>query len=103
MSDLERRFHDAMVDIYRRARSDCYYHASRFVQMVGEIGGLETARRLLSTDEMQSGLYELWRCGKPEISVEYLVLQPEWQDLFTEEHRARARARLKQLGFEVRP
>ena len=90
-----------MVEVYQRARKECGYTATAFLRMVLDHGGVETARRLLSTDHAQSGLYELWNCGKPEISVEYLVLQPEWAELFDETQRERAPRRLTDLGFKI--
>jgi hypothetical protein len=101
MATSEQEFHEAMVGIYQRARKECRYTATAFLHMVLDHGGVETARRLLSTDDVQSGLYELWDCGKPEISVEYLVLQPKWTALFDAQQIARARKRLTDLGFHV--
>ncbi len=100
MPERDQQFHEAMVEVYQRARKECGYTATAFLRMVLDHGGVEAARRLLSTDEAQSGLYELWNCGKPEISVEYLVLQPQWRDLFASEQRRRARQRLIDLGFD---
>lgn len=98
--DLERRFHAAMVDIHRKAKDEVRYVATRFIQMVTEVGGVEAARRLLHTNEPSDGLTTLWEHGKLDLSVEAQVLRPEFTDLFTEEERAIARQRLCEYGYE---
>ena len=47
-SELEVQFHEAMLDIYRRAKSEAGYNATRFIGMVVERGGLDTARYLMA-------------------------------------------------------
>ena len=46
---LEAGFHEAMVNVYRMAKSECDYTASYFIQMVRENGGLGAAKQLLRT------------------------------------------------------
>jgi hypothetical protein len=38
-TDLETRFNEAMLDVYRRAKTEVSYNATRFLGMVAEIGG----------------------------------------------------------------
>ena len=97
---IEQEFHQAMVGVYIRAKDECGYNAARFIQMVETLGGLAAARRLLSTDEAQAGFTELWQLGRLDITVECLVLQPRWRTPFSEQELARARHRLKSLGFD---
>ena len=99
MSPSEARFHEAMLDVYRNARQRCRYNATYFLQMVGEIGGLATARTLLQRSEPSSGFAELWQCGALDLTVEAQVLRPEFADLFSEEERAIARRRLAEYGY----
>ena len=101
MTPLEQEFHNAMVDIYRRAKTECRYNASRFLHMISEHGGLGTAKRLLVSDEIQYGFTELWLCDRLDLTVEAHTLKPEFQELFTEQERKRARERLRDHGYEV--
>jgi len=57
--ELERRFDAAMRNIYDEA-SRLGYRPTRFLEMVGEYGGVETAHRLLATDKIQDGLAQLY-------------------------------------------
>lgn len=53
--DLEQQFHQAMLDIYRRAAAETGYKPTYFLQMVSELGGLEAARTLLQKTGMSDG------------------------------------------------
>jgi hypothetical protein len=54
-TEIERQFHEAMLDIYRRAKAEAGYNAARFLGMVSERGGLETARYLLQPPRVSEG------------------------------------------------
>ena len=100
MSKLEYKFHQEMINVYKAAKKDCNYNATRFLQMIGEKGGVATAKQLLNTSGMQSGYTELWMCGCIDIAMEALDIQEEFALLFTEEEVASARQRLKECGYE---
>src|SRR2546425_4604244 len=89
-SDLEKRFNEAMLDVYRRAKADAGYNATRFLGMVSEMGGCETARTLLHAPTVSEGYTALWERGRLDLTVEAVILQPEWRDLFSEHARSRA-------------
>ncbi|QQB88865.1 hypothetical protein [Brevundimonas diminuta] len=43
----------------------------------------------------------MWEEKRLDLSVEALILQPEWQDLFNEDDKKAARRRLQQYGYRV--
>lgn len=92
-SDLDRRFHQAMVRIYERARDETGYVATRFLQMVSKRGGVAAARQLLRAPP-SDGFTSLWEKRRLDLSVEFHVLLPDFAPLFTDEERALARSRL---------
>jgi hypothetical protein len=92
MNQLETQFHQAMIQTYEDALHDCNYRATAFLHMVLEHGGVETAKRLLATSQAQSGLYELFTCGRLDLTVEAKVVSQEFQSLFTKEELAEARS-----------
>lgn len=96
---LEIRFHEAMIGVYRRARSEAGYTASRFLGMLSERGGLETARYLLHAPAVSEGYTALWERGRLDLTVEAVILEPEWDPLFTHAERRIAVARLREYGF----
>lgn len=101
MANIEVRFHSAMLNIYEEAKSQCNYNATYFHRMVSEMGGLEAAKQLLSTDAPQYGFTKLWECGRLDISVEYLVLKDEFKSLFTKEELKTAKRRLEDYGYRI--
>ena len=77
---LAEDFDKAMVQVYVRALREAKYKASWYLDMLMARGGLQTAKDLLKTrEDVQSGLVKLWDLGRLDLSVENLVLQPEWQ------------------------
>ncbi len=97
-SDLETRFHHKMRGLYDRSVKECNYRPTYFLQMVVEHGGFETARRLLHARKVSDGFTTLWENGRLDLSVEAVVLQEPWSDLFTDEELAIAEKRLRDLG-----
>ena len=96
---LEKALDGEMRQIYHRAKEEIGYNAVRFLQMLQEHGGVETARRLLP--EMSDGFVTLWEHGRLDLTVEYLVLQPKWHDLFTDDERKMARQRLRDCRMDI--
>ncbi len=91
---LVARFDAAMENIYHDAKREVGYNATRFLVMVRELGGLQTAHRLLGGDRIHDGFGELLLAGRPDLTVEALVLKPEFQTLFSDEELRVARQRL---------
>ena len=100
LDDLQSRFDAAMMDIYRRALDEAGYKATRFFQMLHDHGGLITAQILIDSPTVSDGYTALWERKRLDLTVESLVLQPEWQGLFTDEQLRIARERLQKYGFE---
>ncbi len=94
-------FGRAMVEGYERAKVEAGYTASFFLGMLAELGPLETARKLLNAPAVSDGFSNLWDRGRLDLTVEALVLRPEFSPLFTEEELTRARNRLGQFGHEL--
>lgn len=98
-SDLEHRFDMSMMNIYHRARAEVNYNATRFLQMLHDHRGQGTARILLHSAIVSEGYTALWERGRLDLTVEALILEPQWHELFTEEEREIARKRLNDYGF----
>jgi hypothetical protein len=97
--DTEKAFHAAMIGIYQDAKSLAGYNATRFLSMVSDRGGLETARMLIAGSKVSHGYTALWERGHLELTVEALILRPEWRPLFTPGEREIARGRLRDYGY----
>ncbi len=98
---IELQFHEAMLDIYRRAKSEAKYNAIRFLQMVTDHGGVRTAHTLINSANVSEGYTALWERKRLDLTVEAMILDNEkYHSLFTEDEVAICRKRLKQYEFK---
>jgi hypothetical protein len=99
---FENQFHEAMLNIYRRAKSEAKYNARRFLQMVGDHGGPEVARMLINADAVSDGYTALWERGRLDLTVEAMVLSaPQFHALFTMRELATCRSRLADYEYQA--
>lgn len=101
-TELENAFHDEMIRVYERAKKECHYTATRFMQMVIDHGGLAAAKMLLASPRISEGLTRLWQEKRLDISMEATVIREPWCRLFSPEELAVARKRLEDLGYKSR-
>ncbi len=100
-SERERQFHRDMVRGAERLKREIGYNATRFIQMVGELSGVEAARLLLQGRDASDGFTTLWERGRLEMSVEAHVLLPWYRELFTEDQLGTAERRLREHRLDV--
>ena len=96
-----KQFTGAMLDIYRRAFKEADYRATIFLNMVNEHGGYDAAMTLIHAGRPSDGYTALWQRGHLDLTVEALILRPEWWDIFTDEDRKAAFVRLEQYRYTV--
>ena len=89
-----------MLGVYESAKRECRYSATRFLQMLMDLGGVEAARRLVLSDRPSDGFTALWECGRLDLTVESVVLKAEFTELFSDGVREAAAARLQAYGYE---
>ena len=80
------------------AKKECGYNASRFLQMISEMGGLEAAKQLISKAGGTESFSKLWEHHRLDLSVEAHVLKPKYASLFSDEEKQMCRVRLEQFG-----
>jgi hypothetical protein len=104
MSRILDDFRTAMLNIYTESEK-LGYQPKKFRTMVNRDGAKETADILLATSTTSSGFAELFLLGREamKLSVEYLVLQRPWRDLFDEDQLEVARRRLRDVQCELPP
>jgi hypothetical protein len=76
LTEAELQFHEAMLDIYRRAKAEADYNATR-------------------------GYTALWERKRLGLTVEAPILQPAWQVLFSDAERSIAVNRLREYGYSA--
>ena len=96
------QFDEAMLSIYLRALTEANYKATRFLQMLHEHRGLETARILLHVPTVSEGYTALWERGRLDLTVEAVIHDNEkWHQLFTSEELAICKIRLTAYGYLI--
>ncbi|WP_404390383.1 hypothetical protein [Pseudoalteromonas phenolica] len=99
--NLEKKFDDAMMNIYTQALSEVNYKATVFFRMLLEHKGLETAKRLIHSPKVSDGYTSLWELGRLDLTVEALIIDnPVWHALFDEEELAICVKRLKDYKYK---
>jgi hypothetical protein len=76
------------------------YHPTVWIGMTASLGATEAARRLVVSGDIQTGFGRLVQAGRPELTIEWEILNPKWNPLFSEPHREASRWRLRQAGIE---
>ena len=100
-----------MLDIFRLAgeatrktRSDGTvirgYWASYFLRGSRNHGGLAYAHQLLAVEGTTDGFSRLQHEGRLELTMEALVLRPEYAELFSQHERQIAASRLARAGYQ---
>ncbi len=95
----EAEFHQAMKEVYERAKREAGYTATYFIQMVAERGGLETAKSLVNSSTPSQGFTALWELSRLDLTVEAVVLDPRFSHLFTSGELQTARRRLADYDY----
>ena len=97
---LEENFHADMLNIYERAKSEAKYNATRYLHMVGENGGLETAKILIHANKVSDGYTALYMKKRLDLTVEALIFDnPKYHELFTDEELEICRKRLQAYQY----
>ena len=99
MKKLELQFQNEMLYTYREAKK-LGYKPGIFLDMIATYGAVETAKKLLATEDyIQEGIKRLWELKRLDLSMEASVIKSEYKSLFTDKELATAHKRLKELGY----
>ncbi|GAA6182100.1 hypothetical protein NBRC116594_35380 [Shimia sp. NS0008-38b] len=100
MTNDAKKFQQAMLSIYEEGKAATGYNATRFLAMVREQGGVETAKSLLAGNPsaVSEGFANLALHSRLDLSVEALVPKDEWRHLFTASELSVAKRRLASKG-----
>jgi hypothetical protein len=100
---LEYRFEADLRNACEVGKRECKINPVRFLQMLGQYGGVGAAKRLLDpSTQAQSGFTDAWLCKTVfptalDYTVEAIAWKCDFRDLFTDAELATARERLQDL------
>ncbi len=80
-------------------KNELGYNAFRFFQMLSEIGGVETARSLINKEDVLEGFCILVEKNRPDLTVESIVVEERFRELFSDEEIGKCKKRLREVGY----
>lgn len=99
MSPLEKEFDAAVRNQITTILKTTSYRPTYYMEMVHRHGAYQAAINLVRAAQPAAGFTKLYEMGRLDLSVEALVIDPRFTDLFSTEDRNRAMARLKKYGY----
>jgi len=100
MDDAELDFRAALQDAIQECKR-IGYPPSGFVGMISSSSAFEAVRTLLAKTTPSDGFGTLWEKGRLDLTVEAMVLKPEWRSFFTASEIAIARKRLSDAKYQA--
>ena len=100
-NNLAQEFEDALRGLYHTivAETKAKYKPILLMRMIDDIGAVSTAKNLISREKPSEGYSILSEFKRLDLTVEAFVLDnPKWHQLFTEEELQKATVRLKPYG-----
>lgn len=97
--------HKALLEADDRARKEIRgYTGHQFRSMLAERHGYHVAKELLRrlpSGRVQSGFADLIVAGRPDLTMEAVVLERRWSRLFNQHEIAEATRRFRLVGYNV--
>lgn len=101
VSNLKDRFNLSMYDIYKKAKTEVKYNATRYLHLLDAHGGFETARILINSPTVSEGYSKLWELGRLDLTVEALIWDnPEYHVLFSKKEILMLQKRLIEYMYK---
>ncbi len=99
---LKNKFNDEVIVAVEEIKKIGYV-PTRFIQMLQQQGNnaYEVVQRLVAKDA-SSGLEKLWEKGRLDLSMEALMVKPEYRELFPEEILNICNKKLKKYGYRIK-
>lgn len=99
--NLEVRFHQEMIELSERTKRETNYNPSQFTRMLGELGGVKTAKKLLTSKQLSDGYTRLWEMDRLDLTLEAFINDnEEYSSLFSPEELEIAKKRLEEFGYK---
>src|SRR5882672_8198789 len=100
MDEAELDFRSALQDTVKECRK-IRYSPTGFMGMITSSSAFEAVRTLLAKKTPSEGFTTLWEKGRLDLSVEAIVLKPEWRGYFQPSELDTARRRLAEVKYRA--
>lgn len=98
--EQEAKFEDILRGKAARAKSELRYPATKFLSLLEKQGAFATARKLIARSPTE-GFTELLLKKRLDLSIEAVVIEPEWRGFFDEKLVSKAERLLSESGYEI--
>lgn len=101
MGPLEKEFDNAVRNQITTILQTTNYRPTYYMEMVHRHGAYQAAVDLVRASQPPAGFTRLYEMARLDLTVEALVIEPRFVDLFSQEDRDSALARLRKYGYKV--
>jgi hypothetical protein len=77
------------------------YSPRVFENMIFELGTVAAVKKLINTSRVTEGFTRLWELNRLDLSMENIIQEAEWKDLFSDAERETAKKRLAEYRAKI--
>jgi hypothetical protein len=92
--NFEKRVNEAIREMIQLG-----YKPKAFMTMIVEYNAIDAVKRLVNSDKISDGFVRLWELERLDLSMENIIQENEWNNLFTKEEQEKAKKRLMKYGY----
>jgi hypothetical protein len=78
------------------------YKPKAFMAMTFEHGTVDAVKILINSSNVSEGFTRLWELKRLDLSMENIIQEDKWKDLFSNEEKEKAKKRLSEYGYTRR-
>ncbi len=77
------------------------YNPTYLTQMLNTQGAIATCKSLINNKNISTGFNKLWSLKRLDLTIENIILEEAFSDLFTETEKKIARDKLNAFGYKI--
>lgn len=77
------------------------YKPKAFMSMIFQHGTVGAVKMLINSSKVPDGFTRLWEMRRLDLSMENIIQEAEWRDLFSDDEIKKARKRLLEYNYEA--
>lgn len=96
-ADLVRRFHREALERCAQMEEVLGHPPRAYLRSISQMGGVEAVRAIVGSHAPSATFTRLWLSGRPDLTLEMLVIREEFRGLFSEALRDQATNRIADM------
>ncbi|OGO34904.1 MAG: hypothetical protein A2Z03_02970 [Chloroflexi bacterium RBG_16_56_8] len=94
---IELILHKDILELYRKIRTECRFDPRFNIELLINHGAINFCQNILYTKAKTNIINNLRQCGCLGLTVESVIIKPEYSELFSDEEKSLAIKRLSEL------